>query len=118
MKRILLIALLLVSVVGTASAYNIYLKCPDSVQAGMPLKCTLDSNFPPGTTFDLALYQSQYTATLIKSQPVTIQADHNTQNLVVDTTGLPEGRSRIESTAFQRYHPQLGFNFTAADHDH
>ncbi|MGA2918602.1 hypothetical protein [Methanoregula sp.] len=96
MKRILIIALLLICTAGTASAYNVYLKCPDSVQAGAPLKCSLDSNFPAGTTFNLVLYQSQYTATQIKNQPVTIQADHNTQYLVVDTTGLPGGQYKLE----------------------
>ncbi|MGA2122188.1 MAG: hypothetical protein ABSG49_09130 [Methanoregula sp.] len=96
MKRILLIILLLIGTVGTASAYNIYLKCPDSVQAGVPLKCSLDSNFPAGTTFNLVLYHTQYTATQIRNQPVTIQSDHNTQYLVTDTTGLPGGQYKLE----------------------
>lgn len=96
MKKILLIALLLICTVGTASAYGLYLKCPDSVQAGVPIKCSLDSDFPAGTTFNLVLYQTQYTATQIKSQPVTIQSDHNTQYLVIDTQGLPGGNYKVE----------------------
>ena len=96
MKKILLIALLLLCIVGTASAYNIYLKCPESVPAGTPIKCTLDSSFPAGTTFNLALYRSEYTATKIQSQAVTVQADHNTQYLVIDTTGLPGGQYKVE----------------------
>jgi hypothetical protein len=96
MKRILFIALLLLCTVGTVSAYGLYLKCPDSVQAGAPLKCTLDSDFPPGTTFNLVLYQTEYTATQIKKQPVTIQADQNTQYLVIDTQGLPGGNYKVE----------------------
>ncbi|MDD1686087.1 hypothetical protein [Methanoregula sp.] len=96
MRKILCIALLLLCMVGTASAYNIYLKCPTSVQAGLPLKCTLDSSFPPGTTFTLSLYQSQYTATQIKTQKVTVQADHKTMNLITDTDGLPGGQYKME----------------------
>ena len=83
MKRILLISLLLLCTVGVASAYGVNLSCPSSVQAGMPIKCSFDSDFPTGTSFDLVLYQTQYTATEIKDQPMTIQA-----NLL--TKGLPD----------------------------
>jgi hypothetical protein len=96
MKRILLIALFLMSIVGTVSAYGLYLSCPDSVQAGVPLKCTIDSDFPAGTTFNLVLYQSGYTATLIRNQPVTVQENHNTQYIIFDTTGLPGGSYKAE----------------------
>jgi hypothetical protein len=63
MKWILLIALCLVCIVGTASAYGLYLDCPKSVQVGLPLKCSIDSNLPAGNTFNLVLYHSVYTAT-------------------------------------------------------
>ena len=56
MKRILLIALCLACIVGTASAYGLYLDCPESIQVGLPLKCSIDSNLPAGNTFDLVLY--------------------------------------------------------------
>jgi hypothetical protein len=96
MKRILLISLLLACTVGIASAYGVNLSCPSSVQAGMPIKCSFDSDFPPGTSFDLVLYQDQYTATEIKDQPMTIQANQNTQYFVTDTTGLPGGNYKLE----------------------
>lgn len=98
MKKILLIALLLLCIVGPASAYCVYLDCPTSIQAGQPLKCSIDSNFPPGTTFSLALYQSGYTSTLIKEMPITIQADKKTQYINYDTTGLPGGTYKAELT--------------------
>ena len=96
MKRILLIALFLMCTVGTASAYGLYMTCPDSVQAGVPLKCSIDSDFPAGTTFNLVLYQSAYTATQIRKQSVTIQDTHNTQYVVFDTQGLPGGTYKAE----------------------
>ncbi len=96
MKRILLIALFLICTVGTVSAYGLYLSCPASVQAGVPLKCSIDSDFKAGTTFDLVLYQSSYTATEIRDQPITIQSDHNTQYVVFDTQGLPGGTYKAE----------------------
>jgi len=107
MKRILLIALLLLCTVGTVSAYGLYLKCPDSVQAGVPLKCSLDSDFPAGTTFNLVLYQTQYTATEIKKQPVTIQKDQNTQYLIIDTQGLPGGNYKVEVQYIGADEPRL-----------
>jgi hypothetical protein len=92
-------------IAGTASAYQLYVKCPSEkpstdtvsdIQAGIPLKCAIDSNFPAGTTFDLALYQTQYTATLISKQTVTIQENHNTIYKLFDTQGLPGGSYKIE----------------------
>ena len=105
MKRIILLALCLMCIAGTASAYQLYLKCPSDkdssaaqseIQAGLPLKCSIDSNFPAGTTFNLAFYQSGYTSTLISKQVVTIQANHNTQYKIFDTQGVPGGTYKIE----------------------
>ena len=96
MKRILLIALFLLCIAGTASAYQLYLSCPESVQVGLPLKCSIDSNLPAGTTFDLAFYQSGYTATAISRQAVTIQDNQATQYKLFDTKGLPGGQYKVE----------------------
>jgi hypothetical protein len=97
MKRILLIALFLLCIAGTASAYQFYLSCPESVQVGLPLKCSIDSNLPAGTTFDLAFYQSGYTATPISRQSVTIQDTQATQYKIFDTRGLPGGQYKMEA---------------------
>jgi hypothetical protein len=96
MKRILLIALCLVCIVGTVSAYGLYISCPESVQVGQPLKCSIDSDEPAGYTFDLVLYQSQYTATEISRQSVTIQSTKNTQYKLFDTQGLPASTYKVE----------------------
>jgi len=96
MKRILLIALSFVCIVGTASAYGLYLDCPASIQVGLPLKCSIDSDLPAGYTFDLVLYRSQYTSTELSRQPVTIQEDKNTQYRLFETQGLPGGLYKIE----------------------
>jgi hypothetical protein len=96
MKKIILIALCMMCIVGTASAYQLYLSCPESVQVGIPLKCSIDSNFPAGTTFNVVMYQSGYTATPVKSQPVTIQENQPTQYSILDTKGLPGGQYKVE----------------------
>ena len=97
MKRILLTALFLLCIAGTASAYQFYLSCPESVQVGLPLKCSIDSNLPAGTTFDLAFYQSGYTSTPISLQSVTIQDNQATQYKLFDTKGLPGGQYKMEA---------------------
>ena len=96
MKKIILIALCMMCIIGTASAYQFYLSCPESVQVGIPLKCSIDSNFPAGTTFDINMYQSGYTATPVKSQTMTIQENHPTQYSILDTKGLPGGQYKVE----------------------
>ncbi len=107
MKRIILLFLCLAFLTGTASAYGLYLSCPESVQAGIPLKCSVDSDFPAGTTFNIALYQSQYTATLISRQPITIQANHATQYKLFDTQGLPGGTYKVEVQYVGNDEPRL-----------
>ncbi|MEI7857550.1 MAG: hypothetical protein WCH85_08615 [Methanomicrobiales archaeon] len=96
MKRIILIAILLMCLTTTASAYGLYLKCPESIQSGLPLKCSIDSDFPAGTTFNIVFYQSQYTATEVSRQPITIQENQLTQYKLLDTEGLPGGNYKVE----------------------
>ena len=98
MKRYFLILLLLsLFFVGSVSAYGMYLNCsPNTIPAGQTLKCAVDSDFPPGTSFDLAFYQSQYTATEIDRQPMTIQSDQATQYKLFDTKGLKGGQYKVE----------------------
>ncbi|MGD0534010.1 hypothetical protein [Methanoregula sp.] len=94
-----LLALLLSSLilVGSASAYGMYLNCsPTSIPVGQTLKCAVDSDFPPGTSFNLVFYQSQYTSTEIDRQAMTIQTDQSTQYALFDTTGLKGGQYKVE----------------------
>jgi hypothetical protein len=102
MKRILLIALCFVSIVGTATAYGLYIDCPASIQVGLPLKCSIDSNLPAGNTFDLVMYRSQYTATELSRQSVTIQEDKKIQYRLFETEGLPGGTYKIEVQNLKR----------------
>jgi hypothetical protein len=98
MKRIILIALCLLCIVGSASAYQLYLRCPESVQVGLPLNCSVDSNFPVGTPFEFVFYQSSaYTATPISRQNITIQKNNATIYQSIDTKGLPGGQYKVEA---------------------
>jgi hypothetical protein len=93
---ILMAILCLMCITGTASAYGLYVDCPDTVQVGMPLKCSVDSNFPAGKTFDLVFYYSKYTATEVARESVTIQDNQVTQYKLFDTQGYPGGSYKVE----------------------
>lgn len=96
MKRIILIALCLMCIVGTVSAYGFNLSCPSTIQVGLPIKCSAVGDFPPGTAFDIVLYQTQYTATEISRQAFILQKKDVPQYLLFDTLGLPGGNYKIE----------------------
>jgi hypothetical protein len=83
-------------IIGTASAYGLNINCSDKIQVGQPLKVSIDSDFPAGTSFDLVLYESRYTATEISRQTITIQEDKQTQYKLFDTTGLRGGDYKAE----------------------
>lgn len=98
MKRIILIALCLLCIAGSASAYQLYLRCPESVQVGLPLNCSVDSNLPVGTIFDFVFYRSSsYTATPLSRQTVTIQKNHATIYQLINTKGLSGGQYKVEA---------------------
>ncbi|MCX6692868.1 MAG: hypothetical protein NTW33_12705, partial [Methanoregula sp.] len=80
----------------TAAAYGLYINCSEKIQVGQPLKVSIDSDFPAGTSFDLVLYESRYTATEIGRQTVTVQEDKLTQYKLFDTTGLRGGDYKVE----------------------
>ncbi|MDD1701732.1 MAG: hypothetical protein LUQ31_01970 [Methanoregula sp.] len=97
MKKCLLIAFILsMFLVGSVSAYGFYLNCTDTLPVGQTLKCSVDSDFPAGTGFDLIFYQSQYTATELDRKTMTIQSDQATQYALFDTTGLKGGQYKVE----------------------
>ena len=96
MKRIIFIALCLISITGSASAYQVYLWCPESVQVGLPLNCSVDSNLPAGTGFDVVFYQSVYIAAPFSRMSFVIRGDHATMYQSFDTKGLPGGPYKVE----------------------
>ena len=96
-KIVILLVLIILSCAGTASAYYLNVSCPESIQSGLTLKCSVESNFPPGTSFNLVFYQSMYTATQLESLPVTIQSTQIPQYKLFDTRGLKGGQYKVEA---------------------
>ena len=98
MKRIILFTVCLLCLVGSTSAYQLYLRCPESVPVGLPLNCSVDSNFPVGTPFDIVFYRSSaYTSTPLSRQSVTIQENNFTIYQLFDTKGLSGGQYKVEA---------------------
>lgn len=99
MKKFLLIAVILtLFIAAPVSAYGFYLNCsPTTIAAGQTIRCAIDSDFPPGTSYDLVFYQSQYTSTELDRKSMTVQSDQKTQYALFDTTGLKGGQYKIES---------------------
>jgi hypothetical protein len=97
MKKFAIVFILIcLLIIGTASAYGLYINCSDKIQVGKPLKVSIDSTLPAGTSFDLVLYEAHYTATEIGRQTVTVQEDRQTQYKLFDTTGLRGGDYKVE----------------------
>ena len=63
------------------------------MQAGLPLNCSVDSNLPAGTRFDVVFYQS---ATLLSRISGTIDGNHSTRYQSFGTRGLPGGLYKVE----------------------
>jgi len=95
-KLVFLIITLSLLVIGTASAYGLYIDCPGSIQTGQTLKVSIDSDFPAGTSFDLVFYETRYTATEIARKTVTVQDKQQTQYILFDTQGLKGGDYKVE----------------------
>ena len=90
-----------------ASAYGLYVNCTESVQVGLPVKCSIDSDFPPGRSFDIVFYQTLYTATEVSRQSFTVQDNKITQYKFLDTKGLPGGNYKVEVQYTGPDEPQL-----------
>jgi hypothetical protein len=73
------------------------MECPEEVSVGQTIKVMGNSTFPAGTSFDLVLYQTQYTSTEIERRTVTLQ-DYNNKTFVVpfSTRGLKGGMYKVE----------------------
>ncbi len=103
MRSIALLFLLsMVLIVGSASAYELIITCPDSLPVGAPLSVTGTTSYPAGTTFDMVFSSTGQTGQQIASVPVTVSGDKNengdrTINVIFDTTGLSGGQYKVEA---------------------
>ena len=99
MKRIILFTVCLLCLVGSRICISVCISdVPESVLVGLPLNCSVDSNFPVGTPVDIVFYRSSaYTSTPLSRQGITIQKNHTTIYQLFDTKGLSGGQYKVEA---------------------
>jgi hypothetical protein len=97
MKIIAVLLLISCLAFTPVSAYQLLIEGPTEISLGQTIKVTGNSTFPSGTSFNLVLYQSQYTATEIERQTITLQEYNNkTFARTFSTRGLKGGMYKIE----------------------
>jgi hypothetical protein len=97
MKILAFILLISCLVLTPVAAYQLLIEGPTEIYLGQTIKVTGNSTFPSGTSFNLVLYQSQYTATEIERHTITLQ-DYNNKTFArtFSTRGLKGGLYKIE----------------------
>ncbi len=97
-SRYATILLFLALMVAGASAYNIVIDAPLSIQAGAPIPVNGTTNLADGVSFNIALSNADYTTTVIAKQEVVVQhSDENKSfSVVFNTTGLKKGQYKVE----------------------
>ncbi|HVP95430.1 MAG TPA: hypothetical protein VMS89_09720 [Methanoregulaceae archaeon] len=95
MKKILIIAILLISLAGPVAAYEISIFAPASLNTGEPITVNGTTNLPPGTSFDITLSHSDYVTEVKDTRSVVIQQEQNF-SVVFPTVGYVKGTYKIE----------------------
>jgi hypothetical protein len=98
MKKIVLLVMGLIFLIGSVPAYQVNIDTPDSLAVGKPLVVTGTTTFGIGTPIDVVLYFQLTTTTEIKRQIVYVNSDR-TFKTVFDTTDLKPGMYKIEVPA-------------------
>jgi hypothetical protein len=92
------IILILALMVAGASAYEISIDTPISLQAGTPIVVNGTTNLADGVSVSIALSNADYSTTEIERKNVVIQhSDENKSfSVVFNTTGLKKGQYKVE----------------------
>ena len=98
MQRYATILLFLALIVAGASAYEITIDAPISIQVGAPLVVNGTTNLADGISLSIALSNADYTTVEIEKKNVVVQrSDENKSfSVVFDTTGLKKGQYKVE----------------------
>ena len=84
--------------VAGASAYEIMIDAPTSIQAGAPLVVNGTTNLADGVGISIALSNADYTTLEIEKKDLVVQrSDENKSfSVVFNTTGLKKGQYKVE----------------------
>ena len=90
--------------VAGASAYEIVIDAPTSIQAGAPLVVNGTTNLADGVGISIALSNADYTTLEIEKKDLVVQrSDENKSfSVVFNTTGLKKGQSQGRSITSTR----------------
>ena len=94
------ITIVLLLMVAGASAYEIAIDAPSSIQVGTPLAVNGSTNLPDGVSISIVLSNADYTTNEIETKNVVVQhSDENKSfSLAFNTTGLKKGQYKVEVT--------------------
>lgn len=97
-QRYTAIIVFLALIVAGASAYEITIDAPISIQAGTPLVVNGTTNLADGVSLSIALSNADYTTTEIEKKNLVVQrSDENKSfSVVFNTTGLKKGQYKVE----------------------
>jgi hypothetical protein len=97
MKRIALVAILALLLVGGAQAYLVTIDAPAKVQAGAPLVVTGTTTFPAGTLIDIVLYPTEFTVPSEIARQTVVVDETKTFLVTFPTTDLQAGQYKVEA---------------------
>ena len=91
--------------VAGASAYEIVIDAPTSIQAGAPLVVNGTTNLADGVGISIALSNADYTTLEIEKKDLVVQrSDENKSfSVVFNTTGLKKGQYKVEVLPVQDF---------------
>jgi hypothetical protein len=101
-RLLLLVAICLMMLAGSAAAYEIIIDAPLKVQRGMPLVVNGTSNLPAGISVDIVLYRSEYVTEEVDRQTVTLQGNKDF-SVIFDTKDLIKGQYKVEVPGIAGY---------------
>lgn len=98
LPRYATIMLLLVIMVAGASAYEIIIDAPTSIQVGGPIVVNGTTNLADGVALDIVLSNADYSTIEIEKKNVVVQHSDEKKSFSVtfNTTGLKKGQYKIE----------------------
>jgi hypothetical protein len=104
-NRYVAIMFFLVLMVAGASAHEITIDAPTSLQVGTPIVVNGTTNLADGVNISIALSNADYYTTEIATENVLVQrSDENKSfSVVFDTTGLKKGQYKVEVLPIQDF---------------
>jgi hypothetical protein len=104
-SRIPFILLAIVLIVTSASAYEVIISAPITLQAGAPLEVNGSTDLPAGVSLNISFSKENYYSTELSTRNVIVQNSglNKTFNLTFDTRGLGRGQYKVEVAPIHDY---------------